>query len=444
MFIGEVGLLDSKAITKIQSIILIAIIIIAAVGIGVTYVLLSEEGQSSETIKIGVLTDLDGFIGKTILQGIILAAEQINAEGGIAGKQIEVIGADTDIESAIADPAVINSALTRLMTFHNVDFIVGMAASKGFMVQESIAQHKKIFFEIGSTDEEYTQRVLDDYDSGKYFFRVTANATTAIPGITGALLHLKELTSLSKIGFLAENLAWTEGIPELMDAVLPELGFNVVYKGNFPPFETMDFSSYFAQAEAAGVEVLMPLIGVGNGIAFIKEYHDRQSPMVIYGGILPALVAGAKGWVNTDGKCEFVSVSSSAVDANYPLTSRTLPFREAYMERWSEIPDSTAAISYTVLRYILTDAVGRAGTLEVDAVINALETACVETPNAKNFVFTTSHEMMLGDPNDPDSDYPIAMLFQWQNGEMVPIFPKRIMEEAGATYTFPDWPGPWD
>ena len=437
-------LLDSKALTKIQSIFLIAIIIVATVGVGVTYVLLSEEGQSSKTIKIGVLADLDGFIGKTILQGTVLAAEQINAEGGIAGKQIEVIGADTDIESAIADPVVINSALTRLITFRNVDFIVGMAASQGFMVQESIAQHKKIFFEIGSTDEAYTQRVLDDYDSGKYFFRVTANATTAIPGITGALLHLKELTSLDKIGFLAENLPWTEGIPELMDVVLPELGFDVVYKGNFPPFETMDFSSYFAQAEAAGVEVLMPLIGVGNGIAFIKEYHDRQSPMVIYGGILPASVAGAEGWVNTDKKCEYVSVSSSAVDANYPLTSKTLPFREAYMERWSEIPDSTAAISYTVLRYIITDAVGRAGTLEVNAVIDALETTSVETPNAKNFVFTSSHDLMTGDPNDLDSDYTIFPMFQWQNGEMVPVFPKKIMEEAGATFMFPDWPGPWD
>ena len=151
-----------------------------------------------------------------------------------------------------------------------------------------------------------------------------------------------------------------------------------------------------------------------------------------------------EGWVNTDGKCEYVSVSSSAVDANYPLTSKTLPFREAYMERWSEIPDSTAAISYTVLRYIITDAVGRAGTLEVNAVIDALETTSVETPNAKNFVFTSSHDLMTGDPSDLDSDYTIFPMFQWQNGEMVPVYPKKIMEEAGATFMFPDWPGPWD
>ena len=48
------------------------------------------------------------------------------------------------------------------------------------------------------------------------------------------------------------------------------------------------------------------------------------------------------------------------------------------------------------------------------------------------------------DPNDPDADFPISITFQWQDGKMVPVGPIKIMEEAGATYTFPDWQGPWD
>ncbi|MEJ2242568.1 MAG: hypothetical protein P8Y18_10585 [Candidatus Bathyarchaeota archaeon] len=50
--------MDSKASTKVQSIILIAIILAAVVGGGVVYVLLSDYNQS-DTIKIGVLADLD-------------------------------------------------------------------------------------------------------------------------------------------------------------------------------------------------------------------------------------------------------------------------------------------------------------------------------------------------------------------------------------------------
>ena len=45
---------------------------------------------------------------------------------------------------------------------------------------------------------------------------------------------------------------------------------------------------------------------------------------------------------------------------------------------------------------------------------------------------------------DPDEEYMLVLLFQWQNGEMLPVYPKQVMEEVGATLTFPDWPGPWD
>ena len=47
--------------------------------------------------------------------------------------------------------------------------------------------------------------------------------------------------------------------------------------------------------------------------------------------------------------------------------------------------------------------------------------------------------------NNPDrTDYLFSGTFQWQNGVQVPMDPRKIMEEAGSTLTFPDWAGPWD
>jgi len=75
-----------------------------------------------------------------------------------------------------------------------------------------------------------------------------------------------------------------------------------------------------------------------------------------------------------------------------------------------------------------------------------LETVDVETSLARHFVFTSSHDIMIGKagPNRPSEDYFCICVFQWQNGELVPVYPKEIMEEARATFMFPDWPGPWD
>jgi branched-chain amino acid transport system substrate-binding protein len=437
-------LLDSKALTKIQSIILVAVIVVAAFGGGIGYILLSEEEKSSDTIKIGVLTDLGTINGRNMWQGVVLAAEQLNNEGGILEKQIEYVGEDTDSYTS-GDATKINLALTRLLTFHNVDFIIGGSGSEGFMVQESIAEHKRISFEIGANEDEYTQRVLDEYDKYKYFFRPLFNATSISLGVLDGLLHLRELTGFNKIGYLREDLGWTEGFVQGFDYVLAEVyGFELVYDGKFP-LDTVDYSSYFAAAEAEEVEILIPLIVGSKTIPFVKEYHDRQSPMVIYGGFIDSIAAGPEGWVNTDGKCEYISAVLYPTEVGYPLTSKTLPAREAYIDRWDEIPNWAATWAYDTLRYILADAIKRAGTLDTDAVIQALETTSIELSNARNFVFTESHNLMMGkNPNDPEAEYTFVIYFQWQNGQLVPVYPKKIMEEAGSTYMFPDWHGPWD
>ena len=434
-------MLDSKALTKIQSIILIAIIAVAAVG-GVAYFFWIGKEPSSETIKIGFLGDLDGVVGRPSWQAAILAVEEINAEGGILGKQIELMGEDHD---GGVDPVILTNALTKLITIDNVDFIVGGVGGgqPETLVQEIIAQHKIICISGATIPDEITQRVLDDYDTYKYYFSTMFNQTCGKLGMTDSMIHIRELTGFNKIGYLAEDLPWNKGMREGLDIFLPENGFDLVYKGKFP-LDTVDFSSYFAAAEAAGVEVIVPMIALDGGIPFCKEYYDRQSPMLVFGGS-NLLASDPRGWEWTGGKCNNMDFAEVPTTTGYPFTSKTLQTRDAYMNRWGEPITWTAAIYYDAIKFILKDAIERAGTIETEAVIKALEQTSVETSNARDFVFTESHGLMMGtDANDPNADYSIVMGFQWQDGVQVPVDPTKIMEEAGATLTFPDWSGPWD
>ena len=426
--------------TKIQSIILIAIVVVAAVGGGAAYLLLTEK-RNPENIKIGFLGDLDGITGKPSWQGAKLAVEEINAEGGILGRQVELVGEDHD---GGADPVILSNALTKLITIHNVDFIVGGASGDSeILVQDTIAQNKIICISGASIADDITQRVLDDYDRFKYYFSTLFNATCGKLGMTDSMIHIRELTGFNKIGYMAEDLGWNKESREGLDVFLPENGFELVYKGRFP-VGTVDFSSYFAAAEAAGVEVLVSMIVLDGGIPFCKEYYDRQSPMLVFGGT-NLLASDPRGWEWTEGKCNNMDFGNVPTTTGYPFTSKTLQTREAYMNRWGEAITWTAAITYDDIKFILADAIERAGTIETEAVIKALEETSIETSNARDFVFTESHGVMMGkDANDPDADYSIVMGFQWQDGIQVPVDPRKIMEEAGATITFPDWPGPWD
>ena len=60
--------LDSKALTKIQSVALIAIIVVAAVAGSLAYFLWREPTQSTEAIRIGVCADLDMVAGKLLFR----------------------------------------------------------------------------------------------------------------------------------------------------------------------------------------------------------------------------------------------------------------------------------------------------------------------------------------------------------------------------------------
>lgn len=439
-------MLDTRAITKIQSIILIAVIVVATVSGVATYFFLSGEGQSSETIKIGILADLDGLHGHKDMLGAQLAAEEINSKGGILGRKLEVVGEDTDFETEY-DAGKVSSALTRLITYHKVDYVLGSAPGQmGLLVQDIISQHKKIFIAVGGSADNLTQRVVEDYDKYKYFFRVfQPNDTSIGKGMTDSILLAREITGFNKIGYLAEDSMWNKGIRDALDYLLPEVyGFDLTYKGTFPPQDTVDFSSYFATAENSGVEILIPLIIYGGEIPFVKEYYGRQSPMVIYGGAL-SQASLQESWNWTEGKCDDITVFAMPVVAGYPLTNKTLVARDAFINRWDETPFPSTAAAYDIIRFILPEALERAGTNDTDEVIKALEKTSTETSMARDFHFTSSHDVMYGEgTNDPNDDNMITTLFQWQNGKLVPIYPKKIMEEAGVIYTYPPWSGPWD
>jgi branched-chain amino acid transport system substrate-binding protein len=432
---GAKQLLNPRALTKIQSIILIAIVVVAAIGGVAVYVLDGGKEQSSETIKIGVCADLDNFYGKTVLQGARLAAEQVNAEGGVLGKNFEIVSEDDDGESGNLDMSVAINAMTRLITVDEADFII--STFFGMYYREIAFEHEKIFFTANDPNIPLTQGVLDNYDRYKYYFRGGGgNMTANVEFIADAVVACRDHTGFNKIAVI--YLSAVEDLVSLTVTALEEEGFDVVLS-EAVGFNVMDFSSLFAKAEAAGAEIFASFIFGTAGIQLIKEYYDRQSPMIMMGG------SGGSSdfWEITDGKCEHIIGSGYSIVAGYPLTSKTLPTRDAYVEKWNEPITSQAASVYDVVRFILPDAIDRAGTIETEAVIKALEETDIETSLARHFIFTPSHDI-LSVEGPEEKEFFFSAAFQWQNGFLVPVYPIELMEEAGATITFPDWPGPWD
>jgi len=432
--------LDSRALTKIQAVVLTVIVIVAAVSGASAYIFLGGEPQDTANIKVGVCADLD--MGGDIWQGAVLAAEQINAEGGILGRNITIVAEDDDSGSG-GDLVVASNAMMKLITVDHADFIVSGAP---FLLpyQNICSEQKKILLSVTGTSDNYTQRVLEDYDKYKYCFRTApCNQSTANAGMLGDITTVCNYTGFKKVALLQQDLgAGTGQLATALSNLLPKYGIELVYK-NVVPATTSDFASYFAAIEASGGEILFPVIATGVVTSLVKEWHERQSPLVLWGVMWEA--AQSDFWNLTEGKCDTISFAGQPAVGGYPLTNKTVPARNAYIERWGEVPTDSAIGAYDALRFILADAIRRAGTTETEAVIKALETVNVETTSARHFVFTSSHDVMVGSGsvNDPAEKYTVMCIFQWQNGTQVPMRPEALMKEAGATYKYPPWYGPW-
>ena len=129
----------------------------------------------AKTIKIGVIGPMQFVQGKGHWNGATMAADEINAGGGVnvGGKKmkIELVKSDSNEFLNVTDAT---NAMELLVTREKVDFIVGGFRSEAVLAMQDIAMdYKKIFIGCGAAHPELCLRVAKDYDTYKYFFRGT-------------------------------------------------------------------------------------------------------------------------------------------------------------------------------------------------------------------------------------------------------------------------------
>jgi branched-chain amino acid transport system substrate-binding protein len=100
------------------------------------------KATSSATYKIGFLSELtgaDSVYGQSMRKGAELAVDEINAAGGVNGKQIEVIYEDDQ-----STPAEALMGFSKLVDTDKVPFIIGPCVSTNLLAYAPVAQQKSI------------------------------------------------------------------------------------------------------------------------------------------------------------------------------------------------------------------------------------------------------------------------------------------------------------
>ena len=155
----------------------------------------------------------------------------------------------------------------------------------------------------------------------------------------------------------------------------------------------------------------------------LKQWYDMKIPALPFGTIIAA--AEQPGfWKATEGKGEYCMASVvNAGNAPSNATPWTMRFVEAYQKKYGLEPEGYGTSSSYMAVYVLKDAIERAGSLNSDAVVAALEKTDLMGVYGRIKFNPKNHQVIPSvDPNEGA----VGTIFQWQAGKRIVVFPPKI------------------
>src|SRR6202521_4962077 len=136
----------------------------------------------ADAIRIGHLTPLTGFLGplgEYAVMGIKLAAEEVNAAGGVLGRKIELVMEDS------VNPQTASAKAERLIERDKVAMIIGeISSASGLAIGQVANRMKSVFINTGCNSD-----ALRGASCNQYMFHIEAANSMYVEGVGTYLLR---------------------------------------------------------------------------------------------------------------------------------------------------------------------------------------------------------------------------------------------------------------
>jgi len=313
-----------------------------------------REAQTTDTtsdIPVGVYAALTGdqaAFGNATVQGVKLAAEEINAAGGVLGRQIRLV---IDDDQSRPDQAA--SVVTKLITSDNVIAVIGENSSTQSLAGAPICQASKVpMISPSSTNPSVTEK-------GDYIFRVCF--TDPYQGKALAAFAKNSLKLDTAAILVDKKTDYSVGLAQFFRKEYEALGGKIVAEQSYSGGDT-DF-----RPQLTAIRTTKPKM------IFIPGFYTEVGQIAIQArdlGITQPLVGG-DGWDSPT----LTEIGGKALDGSYfsnhyffgDPQPRVQDFVKKIRERHGRNPDANASLGYDAL-HILARAIREAGSLDRPAI----------------------------------------------------------------------------
>jgi len=388
-----------------------------AVAVLLLAVVLCGGALAAEGIKVGVLLPLTGAqakFGEIEKRSFEMAAEELNAKGGVNGKKIELL-----FEDDTGKPDVGRSGVEKLISREQVSVITGGYSSSVTAAAAPVAQQFKVPFVIctGSADD-ITEKGYD------YIFRVNPAASEYPQSVES---FLKEVAKdVKTVALLYENSSFGQSSSKSFEEDAKRLGLKIVVKEGYQA-GAIDFKPILTKVKAANPDMIYMVSYVMDASLLMRQSKElRINPKMFVGG-------GA-GFTLP----EFAKSAGDASDGVFSATLwiETLPFPGAkeyfnkFQKKYGSETEYHGAEAYAAM-YVVADALKRAKSITPKDVRDALVKTDMKTAFGPVKFISYGKKTQQ---NKLDT-----YLVQWQKGELEAVWPKGV---ATKKYIYPT--PPWD
>lgn len=353
--------------------------------------------DSGDTIKIGGIFPLSGEVavyGTECRNGIMLAIDEINAAGGVNGKQLELVGEDDE-----GSPEKSVNVYKKLVTKDNCDVIIGSLTSGCTAAISSLAQAQKVLLLAPAAT------LPSITEAGDYVFR--ACFIDPFQGTVGGKFS-RETLGASRAAVLYDiGNDYSIGLYENFKVAFEQGGGTVVAAESYSTGDK-DFNAQLTKIKTANPDVV-----------YLPDYYATVALIVkqLRAQGINTPIVGADGWdgIIDNAGDEVLNGFYSNHYAADSTDSRVVTFVKSYEEKYGSTPVSFAALGYDCV-YLLKDAMVASGATDATSLKDAL----MKT----NGSYVTGN--LTFDENRNPVKSAVMLEIVKQDGKLVPVYKSTV------------------
>jgi branched-chain amino acid transport system substrate-binding protein len=333
----------------------------------------------ADKIRIGHLTPLTGFLGalgEYAVMGIRMATDEINAAGGVLGRQLDVTSEDS------VNPQVASTKAQRMIERDGVAVLMGeINSASALTISQVAARSKKLFMSIGARSD-----ALRGKDCNRYTFHVDSPVTVMVNAAGQALVR-ENLVRGKKVFSLTADYLFGHDLSRVAKRFFAANGGQQI-GDELVATDVTDFSPYLLKIRQAKPDLVATNLAGNQVTNFVKQYAEFGLPYALAGFNLNTADAWAAGEGNLEGIWPTVW--------HHELqTPGSKAFTAAFLKKHGKPPENHAWIEYVSLK-MMAQAMNETRSTDTDKLIAYLETeAQFDVLKARKAYFRSwDHQLM--------------------------------------------------